>query len=92
MTKQDWMLENLHNHITPNIWPARSPVLNPLDYYVWVVVERKTNKYPRNTLDSLSTAIARVMTHMDEDYLIRTCKNESVIADEGDFIEKLYTR
>ena len=51
-----------------------------------------TNKYPHNTLNSLRAAIIRVMTHMNEDHLIRTCKRfrqrtESVIGAEYDFIE-----
>jgi len=92
MRTQDWMSENLHDHITPNMWPPNSPDLNPLDYYVWGVVERETNKHPHNTLDSLRAAIIRVMTHMDENHLIRACKRfrqriEGVIAAEGNFIE-----
>ena len=74
MMTQDWMPENLHDHITPNIWLPNSPDLNPSDYYVWGVVERETNKHPHNKLDSLREAINRVMTHMEEDHLIRTCK------------------
>ena len=37
---QEWMAENVHDHITPNIWPTNSPDLNPLDYDVWSIVER----------------------------------------------------
>ena len=82
----------LHDHITPNMWPPSSPDLNPLDYYVWDVVERETNKHLHNTLDSLRATITRVMTHMDKDPLIRACKRfrqriEAVTAAEGDFIE-----
>ena len=39
MTMQDWMSENLHDHITPNIWTPSSTDLNPLDYYVWGLFE-----------------------------------------------------
>jgi len=92
MRTQDWMSENLHDHITPNMWPPSFPDLNPLDYYVWGVVEREINKHPHNTLESLRAAITRVMMHMDEDHLIRACKRfrqriEAVIAAERDFIE-----
>ena len=92
MTKQDWMSKNLHDHINPNIWLPSSPDLNPLDYCVWGIVERETNKPPNNRLYSLRAAITRVMTHMDEHHLIRGCKRfrqriEYVIAAEGDFIE-----
>ena len=90
MRTQNWMSENLHDHITINIWLPSSQDLNPLDYYLWGVVERETNKHPHNTLDSIRAAITKVMTHMDEDYLIRACKrfwqrNESVITVAGDF-------
>ena len=34
MTTQDWMADNFHDHITPNLWPPCSQDLNPLDYYV----------------------------------------------------------
>ena len=89
---QDWMSENLHDHITLNIWPPSSPDLNPLDYYIWDVVERETSKHLHDTLDSLRAAITRVMTHMDEDHLIQACKRfrqriEPVITAEDDFIE-----
>ena len=92
MTTQDWMSENLHDHITPSVCLNSSADLNPLYYYVWDVVERETNKHPHNTLDSFRAAITRLMTHMDKDRLIRACKRfreriESVVAAEGDFIE-----
>jgi inhibitor of nuclear factor kappa-B kinase subunit alpha len=43
---QEWMAENFHDHVTPNMWPPISPDLNPLDYYVWSVVERVVNEHP----------------------------------------------
>ena len=26
---QDWLSENFHDHVTPNMWPPNSPDLNP---------------------------------------------------------------
>ena len=83
---------NLHDHIAPNIWPPSSPDLNTLSYYGWSAVEREANMHPHNRVDSLKEAITRVMTHMEEDHLIRPKKRfrqriESVIAAEGDFVE-----
>ena len=91
MTTKDWMSENLHHLITPNIWQPSSPDLNPLDYYVWGVVELDTKKHPQSTFDSLGEAITRVMTHMDENNFIRAYKHfwqriKTVIAAEDDFI------
>ena len=44
-------------HITPNSWPPNSPDLNPLDYCVWSIIEKKVDKHPHNTKDSLKAAI-----------------------------------
>ena len=31
-TTQEWMANNFHDHITPNMWPPSSPDVNPLDH------------------------------------------------------------
>lgn len=91
-TTQEWLAENFHDHVTPNIWPPSSPDLNPLDYYVWGVVERETNKHAHNTKDSLKAAIGDVMANINKDHLINACSRfrsriEAVIEAEGGFIE-----
>ena len=86
MKTQDKMSENLHDPITPNIWPS-SFSSNPLDYYVWGVVEWETNKHPHNTLDSFRAPITRVMTQFDSGMQTFRQRNESVVAAEGDFVE-----
>ena len=92
MTTQDWMSENLQDHVTQNIWPPISPDHNPYDFYIWGLTEWGINKHPHNTLDSLRAAFTGVMMNMDVDHLIQACKNfqqriESVIATKGDFIK-----
>lgn len=89
---QDWMAANLHDHITPNMWPPNSPDLNPLDYYMWGVVERETNQRSHNTTDSLKAAITRVMSKINKDHVMRACQRfrsriEAIIAAEGGYIE-----
>ena len=91
-TTQEWMADNFHDHITPNIWPPSSPDLNPLDYYVWSIVEKEVNEHPHNTKESLKDSIVRVMSNMNTDHLILACKRfrsriEAVIEAKGDFIE-----
>ena len=44
--------QELYDHITPNIWPPDSPDLNPLDYYVWSVVENEIEEHPHGTKHS----------------------------------------
>ena len=86
------MADNLYDHITPNIWHPNSPDLNPLDYYVWSIVEKEVNENPHNAKDSLKTAIVQVMSDMNKDQLIRACNRfrpriEAVIDASGGFIE-----
>ena len=71
---------------------SSSPDLNPLDYYMWGVVDRDVNRYPHNTKDSLKASIVRVMDNIEEDRLIHACQRfrsqiQAVIEVEGDFIE-----
>ena len=85
------MADNLYDHITPNIWPANSPNLNPLDYYMNCVV-KEVNEHHNNIRDSLKAAIIRVMSDMNKEQLIRACNRfrpriEAVIDATGGFIE-----
>ncbi|UYV79804.1 hypothetical protein LAZ67_18000702, partial [Cordylochernes scorpioides] len=47
---QSWLTLNVPSHWGPDIWPPNSPDCNPLDYYVWGVVERDVNKAPHTTI------------------------------------------
>ena len=67
------MDDNLYDHIALNIWPLNSPDLDPLDYFVWCIVEKEVNEHPHNTKDSLKAAIVRLMSGMNKEQLIRAC-------------------
>ena len=89
---QEWLAQNCHDHVTTNMWPPSSPDLNPMDYYVWGVVEKDTNKHPHSNKESLKAAIVHVMGNTQEEPLIRACSRfrsriEAVIEAEGGFIE-----
>ena len=51
-TTQAWLYQQLFCHWPPNLWPPSSPDLNPLDYYVWGILE-KVNYCPYNTKQEL---------------------------------------
>lgn len=73
-------------------WPPSSPDLNPLDYYVWGVLERETNEHSHNTIHSLKAAITRAMSNINKNHLIRACQRfrkriEAVIEAKGGYIE-----
>ncbi len=43
---QDWCRENLLFFGEKEVWPPSSPDCNPIDYFVWGVAERDTNRSP----------------------------------------------
>jgi len=55
-------------------WPPNSPDLNPLDYYVWRVVERVTNKSRHPNVTSLRTAVEAAFADIDSVTLQRACE------------------
>ena len=55
-------------------WPPNSPDLNPLDYYVWSVVEKVTNKSRHPSVTSLRTAIETTFVSMDNATLKCACE------------------
>ncbi|KYN28028.1 hypothetical protein ALC57_02557 [Trachymyrmex cornetzi] len=69
-----------------------SPDLNPLNYYVWSVVERVTNKSRHPNVTSLRTTIEAAFVGMDSATLQRTCERfrqriEAIIQANGGYIE-----
>ncbi|UYV71391.1 hypothetical protein LAZ67_8002951 [Cordylochernes scorpioides] len=70
---QSWLTLNVPSHRGPDIWPPNSPDCNPLDYYVWGVVERDVNKAPHTTIQSVKKAVHTVMTQMDKVIVAKAC-------------------
>ena len=78
-------------HWPKKIWPPSSQDCNPLDYFMWSVVERRVYEQPHSTLASLRTKILEVMADMERDVIISASKKfrvwiEAVVKANGDFI------
>ncbi|QQP50491.1 Uncharacterized protein FKW44_011505, partial [Caligus rogercresseyi] len=64
------------------MWPPSSPDCNPLDYYVWGVLERESNKRAHNS----------VVANMNREHLVNACRRfrsrlEVVIEADGERLE-----
>lgn len=59
----------------PMEWPARSPDLSPLDFFLWGHVKNKVYKDRPRNLDDLKTRITVEMQRIPEDVLQRTITN-----------------
>ena len=88
---QAWLYQQLCCHWPPDLLPPSNPDLNPLDYYVWGVLEKKVNYCPYNTKQELKDAIVGAMDHMDRMEVKKACSTfrhclEAVI-EKGSHIE-----
>jgi len=57
-------------------WLSNSPDLNPLDYYVWSVVEKVTNKSRHPSMTSLRTTIEAAFADIDSDYNVHAIASD----------------
>ena len=89
---QAWCQENLRDVWTRDLWPPNSPDLNPMDFYLWGVVESKVNRHALANRDALKRKIERVMAKMCKEEVARACARfrprlESVVQGGGGYIE-----
>jgi len=89
---QAWCFENLPHHWSPDLWPPSSPDCNPLDYFVWSVLEAAVNKTSYNTVDQLKAAISEEMLNMDSSAVVKACSSfrrrlEQVVEADGGHFE-----
>ena len=91
---QQWLSDNFHDQVVPNMWPFNSPDLNSLNYYVSGVINQETNLYPHARKVSLKAAISKEMTYMYTTHVIWACDRfqghvEATIQADEDFIESV---
>lgn len=89
---QNWLNDNVDAFWSKEFWPPNSPDLNPLDYYVWGVIERVSNKSRHPNVATLQAAIEAAFVDLDKEQLKRACSRfrqriEAVIAANGGYIE-----
>lgn len=89
---QNWLDDNVDMFWFKEFWPPSSPDLNPLDYYLWSVLERESNKRSHNTVESLRAAIKEAAANIPADHVVNACRRfrprlEAVIEADGGWIE-----
>jgi len=52
--------------IPPTLWPQNSPDLNPIDYKVWSVMQKKVYKKWNKDIDKLHACILTAWDKMDQ--------------------------
>ena len=52
-----------------------SPDINPFDYAIWSVLEKKTNATSHPNIDSLKIAIEKEWNKMSAEFILKACKS-----------------
>lgn len=89
---QEWLKNNLAGFWPKELWPPSSPDINPLDYSVWGILDKRVRATHHNSVDSLKASITREWDNMSTEYLIKACSRfrpriEAIIAAGGGHIE-----
>ena len=91
---QDFLKENHPLRAPKDIWPSSSPDLNVCDYWLFGVIEGKSNVTSHPIVNSLKAAIRRAFRNLDPEDVKRSCSRfrsriSQIIDTKGSHIEWL---
>lgn len=64
LTTQNWCQDNLPGFISTAEWPASSPDLNPMDYYVWSKLEQMACSRNHPNVESLKRSLVKAWSDL----------------------------
>ena len=70
---QDFLSQRIPLYVPKDIWPSNSPDLNPCDFWMWGVVEQKSNPTTPANFSDLKKAIRKAVSTTDQDEARRAC-------------------
>ena len=89
---QDFLSQKIPMYVPKDIWPSNSTDLNLCDFWMWGVVEQKSNSTAHASVSDLKKAIRKAASTIDPDEARRACsafrrRLESVRDADGGHIE-----
>ena len=76
---RDWLKSRFGNkvisHRTDFLWPARSPDLSPLDFFLWSYVKEKVFSTRPSNINDLKIAVREALALIDQDTLSAVTAN-----------------
>ena len=89
---QSWILRKIPSFISKEDWPVRSPDLNPLDYSIWSILEKRVCSTPHQTLESLKAKLIKEWDAIPQEMLHAVCSSfpdrlKGVVKNKGSYIE-----
>lgn len=89
---QEWCAENLPDFITSEEWPASSPDLNPLDFFVWGYMLQQIGPTKGLTLDRFKKRLVDIWDQIPQEIVRASCDGftkrlRKVIKEKGERFE-----
>ena len=89
---QSWILRKILSFISKEDWPAQSLDLNPLDYSIWSILEKRVCFTPHQTLESLKAKLMKEWDAIPQKMLRAACDSfpdrlKAVVKNKGSYIE-----
>ena len=71
--KSRWLLANICDYTSLNVWPPNSQDLNPMDYYAWGSVEKDAYRRASTTKAQLIDRIKAVFETLPRESVTSAC-------------------
>ena len=89
---QSWILRKIPSFISKEDWPAQRLDLNPLDYSIWSILEKRVCSTPHQTLESLKAKLMKEWDAIPRETLRAACelfpdRLKAVVKNKGSYIE-----
>ena len=89
---QTWIQRKIPSFISKELWPARSPDLNPLDFSIWSILEAKVSACPHFSLDALKAKLKKEWDTIPQEQIRAACdafvsRLKAVVRNKGGYIE-----
>ncbi|KAF2344732.1 hypothetical protein FHG87_024512 [Trinorchestia longiramus] len=89
---QTWIQRNIPSFISKDVWPSKSPDLNPLDFSIWSVLEARVSATPHTSLESLKAKLQREWKSIPQEQIRAACdafvnRLKAAVRKKGGYIE-----
>ncbi|KAF2368922.1 hypothetical protein FHG87_000312 [Trinorchestia longiramus] len=70
---QTWIQKNIPSFICKDVWPARSPDLNPLEFSIWSILETRVLASLHTSLEFLKAKLRREWEAIPQEQICTAC-------------------
>ena len=89
---QAWCKDNFKSFWSKKLWPPSSPDLNPMDFGIWLILERKACAVSHSNVEKLKKKLKESWAKIESETIRATCDQvisrlRRVIIENGGYIE-----